>query len=176
MEERNGLYYIKNAILLPPPKPTVKGMNTIEPIDEYNPEDTQVDQAHPDAHVPITVDTAADKEGIKAVPTPPAADKEGIKAVPTPPASPEQIKVETVEDGDTNKDTPSSVSRDTYLCTHTVFMEPTDPSLPPTDPPTPPPLPTPPRMNQPSQPPTDTATVPAPPTTTTPAPHTTSQH
>ena len=34
MEERNGLYYIINATLLPPSKPSVKAMNTIEPIVE----------------------------------------------------------------------------------------------------------------------------------------------
>ena len=34
MEERNGLYYIKNATLLPPTLPTTKTMRTMQPIEE----------------------------------------------------------------------------------------------------------------------------------------------
>jgi hypothetical protein len=39
MEEQNGLCHIKNATLLPPIKPSVKAMQTVEPIEEANSND-----------------------------------------------------------------------------------------------------------------------------------------
>jgi hypothetical protein len=45
MEERNGLYFIKNATLLPPPRPTVKSTTTLVPIME-TPIGVAPDEAH----------------------------------------------------------------------------------------------------------------------------------
>jgi hypothetical protein len=48
MEERNRLHCIKNATLLPPVKPSVKAMHTIEPIHEVSSDDGSETPNHPE--------------------------------------------------------------------------------------------------------------------------------
>ena len=54
MEERNGLYCVKNATLLPPPKSTVKVIQTIESIDEMNAdEESETSLTPPDIELSV---------------------------------------------------------------------------------------------------------------------------
>jgi hypothetical protein len=133
MEERNGLYYIKNATLLPPKiTPTVKAVRTIESIQEGTTEE--------EAESPNT-DTVKDHEARTQEPTGdgPSNDVETIYAEKLKPtySQPQKKKgyteVETVNEKEAPKVNSTSAE---YMEANSTFMEPIDDpkSIPPDDP------------------------------------------
>jgi hypothetical protein len=127
MEERNGLYYITNATLLPPPKPSVKAMQTIEPIHEERSDDTSDTQTQ-------TIEPMYEERRDKA------SDEPSPHAKLKPP-----IQIETVTD-ETEETPKPKPDADEYLSQHGVFMEPIleKPKATQTPVTSPPPLPSPP--------------------------------
>jgi hypothetical protein len=125
MEERNGLYYIKNATLLPPPKPTVKAIYTIEPItEELTSDNGYTIISLPNDNVPV--EETEDDHTKTAVPILPNGEEEKFQQKKS---NQRQILVETVgednEDSADSKDGPSDVTNADY----TQHLDKQDPIL-----------------------------------------------
>ena len=174
MEERNGLYYICNATLLPPVTPTAKAMHTMPPIAEEKApttpspctrtpsplvetvtEDNENDSNRPpDPHITIEA-YLRDNEVFMSPTDYPPSHNQAAPITPNPAAeipssrphaqpTPGATAHIEVETVIEDEEDRPGESRDEYLEHHDVFMEPIDPLMAP-----PPPLPPEPGSTQP---------------------------
>jgi hypothetical protein len=133
MEERNGLCYIKNATLLPPPKPTAKVTNTIKPTAEEPDQPTEAPGEDPPIKDTTPTRIKPDPPGAQGMaqakpattdPPPPQSHRTKTDTKPRL-KSTRDVEVETVEEDSDNRDQRPDDKRDEHLQEQGgMFMEP----------------------------------------------------